>query len=178
MTILDELAHIAREQRYGHAAGVPWEPVSRVECYISRVPIEWCLGCKRGWHKHTQQPMRGSEPDEEMPVIEVVPAEVAPAEITPADATPPEVEPPTVKIAEIVTDTASQVFGVPLERIDASALDTEIAGIEERPAQTHCACGTLLWFYSERSSGRCHKCSEIAALEQSLKDGVDEARKP
>ena len=57
MTILDELAAMARERHYGH------EPVERALCYVSKLPVDWCLGCKRGWHKFTQQPLPGTEPD-------------------------------------------------------------------------------------------------------------------
>ena len=92
MTILDELAALARERHYGHGER---ELVERALCYLSKIPVEWCLGCKRGWHKFTQQPVRGSEPEE------IVVAEVEPVEITPTDATPPEVEVPTLEFSEI-----------------------------------------------------------------------------
>ena len=95
MTILDELAALARERHYGHGER---ELVERALCYLSKIPVEWCLGCKRGWHKFTQQPVRGSEPEE------IIVAEVEPIEITPVDVTPPVIEPPTVKLADLVRD--------------------------------------------------------------------------
>ena len=62
--IWTELAELARERHYGHGE----RAVSRAVCQISRIPIDWCLGCKRGWHKHV-------------------------ADVTPADVTPPVIEP-------------------------------------------------------------------------------------
>ena len=165
MTILDELAQIAREQQRGHE---PYTEIHRPLCRISKIPHEWCLGCRRGWHKHTYQPLPGAEPEPE--VAEIVPAEVAPAEITPVDATPPEVEPPSVKIADIVVEMGSQMLGVPPERIDASALDVEIAGYEP----VDLAAGPVEGIKKIWRDGEL----VYSELEQSLKDGVDEGRKP
>ena len=44
MTILDELAALARERHYGH------ELVERTLCRISKLPVDWCGGCKQGLH--------------------------------------------------------------------------------------------------------------------------------
>ena len=99
MTILDELAALARERHYGHGER---ELVERALCYLSKIPVEWCLGCRRGWHKYTQQPVRGSEPEE------IVVAEVEPVEVTPMDATPPMIEPPTMMLAELLEQSLKQ----------------------------------------------------------------------
>ncbi len=128
MTIFDDLADIARERHFGHETSNATE---RELCRISRVPVLWCHGCRKGLHKYTRVPLPGAE-DFELPVAEVVAVEVAPVEITPVDATPPVIDPPSVKLSEIITDVASQALGVPRERIDCSALDTEIVGIVER----------------------------------------------
>ena len=61
MSILDELAHIARERHFGHE---PVQETERPVCRISRIPPEWCLGCKRGLHKPTLQPLPGTEPED------------------------------------------------------------------------------------------------------------------
>ena len=100
MTILDELAALARERHYGHGER---ELVERALCYLSKIPVEWCLGCKRGWHKFTQQPVRGSEPEE------IIVAEVEPMEVTPIDVTPLVVELDSI---EIETLTQSLKDGV------------------------------------------------------------------
>ena len=60
MTILDELAALARERHYGHGERAF---IERVVCLISRVPVEWCAGCRRGLHRTTRLPVVGSEPD-------------------------------------------------------------------------------------------------------------------
>jgi hypothetical protein len=62
MTILDDLAEHARRQHLGP------ESVSEIErplCRISRIPPEWCLGCRRGLHKVTLHPLPGAEPEPE-----------------------------------------------------------------------------------------------------------------
>ena len=94
MTILDELAALARER---HHRARESEPDVSGRCAASRTsPVEWCLGCTRGLHKYTRVPLPGAE-DFEVPVAEVVAVEVAPVEITPADATPAAVEVETLE---------------------------------------------------------------------------------
>ena len=95
MTILDELAALARERHYGHGER---EFIERVVCLISRVPVEWCAGCRRGLHRTTRVPVLGAAAEE------IVPAEVEPIEVTPVEITPPVIEPPTVALADLVRD--------------------------------------------------------------------------
>ena len=60
MTILDDLAALARERHFGHESVLVSE---RVLCRVTRIPTDWCHGCRKGLHKHTRQPLIGSEPD-------------------------------------------------------------------------------------------------------------------
>ena len=98
MSIIDELAEMARERHFGHETSNTTE---RVLCRISRIPEAWCHGCRRGLHRHTRLPLPGAEEDFELPVAEVVAVEVAPTEITPVDVTPPEVEALSVKFTDV-----------------------------------------------------------------------------
>ena len=127
MTILDDLlddrprAALRARDRARRASGC---------CVASRgFRSTWCHGCRSGFHKHTRQPLPGAEPTSSCRWRKSWRRKCTPAEITPADATPPVVEPPSVKLSEIITDVASQVLGVPRERIDCSALD-KITGYE------------------------------------------------
>ena len=56
MTILDELAALARERHYGHGEREALQAADRALCYLSKIPVEWCLGCKRDWHTQRTPP--------------------------------------------------------------------------------------------------------------------------
>ena len=54
MTILDDLAALARERHYGHGERAALDAVEatlNALCRISKIPIAWCGGCKRGHHR-------------------------------------------------------------------------------------------------------------------------------
>ena len=54
MTILDELAALARERHYGHYGHGERALITAAEmalCRVSKIPIDWCGGCKKGHHR-------------------------------------------------------------------------------------------------------------------------------
>jgi hypothetical protein len=51
MTILDELAALARERHYGHGERAALRAVHMALCRVSKIPIAWCAGCKKGHHR-------------------------------------------------------------------------------------------------------------------------------
>jgi hypothetical protein len=125
MTILDDLAAIARERHFGHESV---QATERPLCRISRIPPDWCLGCRRGWHKFTLQPLPGSEPEEVMEVTD-----------------PPE---PCDHGTATFLEFSCPKCGETVKRDPA----------QSPPSALTCACGAPLWFLSERASGRCFNC--------------------
>ena len=51
MTILDDLAALASERHYGHGERALITAAEMALCRISKLPIDWCGGCKKGHHR-------------------------------------------------------------------------------------------------------------------------------
>lgn len=65
MSMLDELAALARERHFGHESPLVSD---RPLCRISRVPHEWCHGCTQGWHTPPRVRVWQAEPAEPEPL--------------------------------------------------------------------------------------------------------------